>query len=162
MRRFFALSGAFVCGLVAAAAATASPPTRTPAPSADTIISGACSFDVGSHFTSQKEYAITFGDGSFIITGQFKVELTNEASGAVMSFNIPGPGRYTVSNAGVLTIQLEGPWLLFWGAGQMRGSTSGGFLYTTGRGVFTVYPDNTVTLTHDSGTTTDVCKALGG
>jgi len=91
MRRFFALSRAFVGALVAAAAATASPPTRTPAPSADTIVSAACPFDVGSHFTSQKEYAITFDDGSFIITGKYKVELTNEASGAVMSYQHPWP-----------------------------------------------------------------------
>jgi hypothetical protein len=161
MGRFSLLAGTVLVALAFAADATGTPPTRTPLPASDFVLSDACPFDVGIHLTEQKEYATTFSNGSFLVTGQFKVELTNVKTGKTVALNIPGSGRYTVSEDGTLTINLSGPWLIFWTTGQMGPGTPGGILYTTGRGVLTQTASGLFSFVHNTGTTTDVCALLG-
>jgi hypothetical protein len=152
---------ALVCALVVPATAVASPPSHDPVPSSDFVLSGVCSFDVGVHFTKQMEKAVTFSDGSFTVTGQYKATLTNLASGASVDLNIPGPGKYSVADDGTGTINLTGPWVIFIFPGQLGPGSAGELLYTTGKGTFIQHPDGSVTFVHEQGTTTDLCAALG-
>jgi len=162
MARLALFAAALAVALGFVATATGAPPTRVPFPSGDFVLSGACSFDVGITFPQQKEYALIFSDGTFIVTGQFKAELTNKQTGKTLAFNIPGPGHFTVSDDGTVTIVISGPWLIFWTAGQMGPGTPGGILYTTGRGVVSQTASGSFSFSHRTGTTTDVCAALSG
>jgi hypothetical protein len=161
MPKTWVFVGAIVCALSLSASAMADPPSHDPLPAPDSVLSGICTFDVAVHFTKQKEKAITFSNGSFIVTGQFKATLTNARTGKTVDINIPGPGKYTVADDGTLTINLTGPWLIFTFAGQTGPGSPGMLLYTTGKGTFIARPDGTVSFQHDQGTTTNLCAALG-
>lgn len=43
------------------------------------------------HITENNEYAKTFSSGATLVTGKFKGELTNLASGKTVPINISGP-----------------------------------------------------------------------
>jgi hypothetical protein len=134
------------------ATAGADPPTREFVPASDFTISGSCSFDVGVHIVANKEYAITFANGTTLVTGALKVTLTNLSSPSKsITLNIPGPGLYTATSDGGLRLDARGPWLFFY---------PGVLLYTTGRSIFTVSGSGVLSLNQQGGTSTDLCAVL--
>jgi len=132
--------------------ALASPPTKTPAPSPEFFtVTGSCAFDVLVHTTAQNESQITFSDGTFLVTGKLKADLTNAVTGKTISLNIPGPGRYVPAADGTLTLTVDGPWFLFF---------PGQALFVRGQGTLLVGPDGPLSFSQRGGTTQDLCAAL--
>jgi hypothetical protein len=60
---------------------------------------------------SDRSKSITFSDGSQLVTGTFKVRLTNLDTGESIVVNASGPGRFTVEGD-VLHVVGRGAWLL--------------------------------------------------
>ena len=115
--RKFALAAVGMITLLGALApaAEAGKPARELVPASDFTITGSCAFDVGVHVVANKEYGITFSDGATLVTGALKARLTNLSKPEnSIDLNIPGPGLYTVSEDGALTIDARGPWLFFY------------------------------------------------
>jgi hypothetical protein len=135
-----------------ASVAGAEPPVREFVPASDFTISGSCAFDVAVHVVANKEYGITFSSGATLITGTLKAQLTNVSDPTKsIILNIPGPGLYTVSGDGTLTIDARGPWLFFY---------PGVLLYATGYNTFSISSTGEFTLTQRGGTSLDICSAL--
>jgi len=135
-----------------APAAGAEKPAREFIPAADFVIEGSCSFDVGAHFVVNKEYGITFSNGSTLVTGALKVTLTNLSNPSKsITLNIPGPGLLTFNSDGGLTIDARGPWLFFF---------PGVLLYSTGHSLLNISAAGVFSLTQQGGTSTDLCAVL--
>jgi hypothetical protein len=66
-------------------------PTREPAPFPDFSGRFCPGFDVLVHAVVNREILTTFGDGRVLITGTFKVALTNLATGKTVTVNASGP-----------------------------------------------------------------------
>jgi hypothetical protein len=141
-----------VAALVLSGVAAAAKPVKTPAPSPEFFtVSGSCSFDVIVHTTAQNEQQITFGDGSFLITGKLKADLINAETNKTISVNIPGPGRYVPGDDGSLTLTWSGPWFFF---------LPGGAFLTNGHGTLFFGADGSATFTQQGGKSEDLCAAL--
>lgn len=152
MAKVMAILVAGATALAAAASAAAAPPAKSPAPSpTDFLVSGSCAFDVAVHVTAQNESAITFSNGTTLVTGQLKVTLTNAVSGDSLSLNIPGPGSATSTSGGTVTLQIVGPWLIF---------QPGVMEYAIGRGVVTIDAAGNQSFVQQAGKSTDICAAL--
>jgi hypothetical protein len=149
-----------VAALAAAGAALATPPTHAPSLSGDFTLTHSCAFPVLVSFPRQNEHATTFSSGLTIVTGQYQSVLTNALTQKTISVNAPGPGKFTVSGD-TLTIEITGPWVVFWDAGQQGPGTPGGMLAVTGKGTVTQRADGTFAFDQKSGTQTDLCAALG-
>ena len=138
--------------LTLAPVAAAEKPVREFIPAADFVIEGSCSFDVGVHIVANKEYAITFSNGTTLVTGALKATLTNLSDPSKsVTLNVPGPGLYTFDSDGSLTLDARGPWLFFF---------PDTLLYSTGHSVLTVSATGDLSLTQQGGTTTDLCTVL--
>jgi hypothetical protein len=150
----FGLVLALLCttALALSGAALASPATKTPAPSPEFFqVSGSCAFDILVHTTAQNESQITFSDGSFLVTGKLKADLSNAVTGKTISLNIPGPGRYVPGADGTLTLTVEGPWFLFF---------PGQALFVHGLGTLVIGPGGSFSFSQRGGTVQDLCAAL--
>jgi hypothetical protein len=144
-----AACSAFALSLAPLAGATA--PVREFVPASDFTISGSCSFDVAVHVVANKEYALTFSNGATLITGALKATLTNASDPSKsITLNIPGPGLYTVSGDGTLTIDARGPWLFFY---------PGTLVYTAGHVTFTAGAAG-FSLEQLGGTSSNLCSVL--
>jgi hypothetical protein len=135
--------------------AAAEPPTREPVPSPEATGQFCEGFEVRVAATQNKEFATVFSNGSALVTGVLKVEVTNLATGTSLELNISGPGRFNADG----TIDGAGTWLLFGEAGQLPGPDPG-LLLITGRNSITPGP-NGVTAFSVTGTMVDVCDQLG-
>jgi hypothetical protein len=147
-----------VCGAIATftlvAGAAADSPSREFVPASDFTISGSCSFDVGVHVLVNKEYSITFGDGRTLVQGALKLRLTNLSNPTkTVTLNVPGPGLFTTSSDGTLTVHARGPWMFFF---------PGTLVYSPGHSTLVVSPEGAFTLTQKGGTSTDLCAVLSG
>jgi hypothetical protein len=132
--------------------AAAEKPVREFLPASDFTISGSCPFDVGLHIVQNNAYAITFSDGATLITGALKIRVTNLSDPSkTLDLNIPGPGLYTFSEDGGLTIDAKGPWVFFY---------PGVLVYTTGHVIFSVSGAGVFSLAQQGGTMTDLCAVL--
>jgi hypothetical protein len=143
-------------------AAAAKKPTKTPLPASDFTISGGCSFDVAVHILQNNEHAITFSDGSFIVQGALKLQLTNLSNQKSINVNASGPGHYTPASDGTLALKATGSWVFFWPPGTQGPGTPGALLHTTGPATAEVSSGLPVGFTHERGTTTDLCAVLSG
>ena len=72
----------------------------------DFTLEGVCSFDVLQEVTTNKEFIKTFADGRQLITGAFRVRVTNLDTDASLDLNIPGPGRVTENSDGSVTLAI--------------------------------------------------------
>lgn len=150
--RVLALLVPVVAALVFSSAAAASKPDKAPVPSPEFFtVSGSCPFDVLVHTTAQNESQITFGDGSFLVTGMLKADLSNTVTGKAISINIPGPGRYVPGSDGSLSLTWDGPWFFF-----LPGSAT----VNQGHGTLVFNTDGSVTFNQQGGTSLDICAAL--
>jgi hypothetical protein len=112
--RTLALCGALALACVASSSALAAPPTRSPAPFPDQVGRYCADFDVLIHADENREVFTAFEDGRGLITGTFKVTLTNLATEKQTSVNASGP-VFLASDGS--TVTLGGRTLLFGEAG---------------------------------------------
>ena len=134
MRRLLTLAATVVlAGMALVPAATAEKPIRSFLATGDPfVLEGPCAFDVRLEVLTNKEYGTAFSDGRFLITGSYKVRLTNlDPGGGSIDVNISGPGNFTFAADGGLTINARGNWLFWFFPGDL-GITSGRLLLTSG------------------------------
>src|SRR5687768_8117968 len=105
--------------IVFASVAAAAKPTRTPVPASEDFVFEECggvSFEID--FVQDKVTATTFTDASGavvfeIVTGPFKVVVTNLETRESLRLNISGPGIFRVERDGTTTFTGVGPWIFF-------------------------------------------------
>ena len=123
-----------------------------------------CDFDLRIDTLVDTGHSITFpaaGDGTVrsLVGGHLVAKVTNEWTGASVTYNISGPGKF-VFDGDVLTIDGSGPWLLYGFPGDaggpgmwfVRGQVGLVIDLTTGVWLAASKPRNLV----------DVCEVLGG
>jgi hypothetical protein len=155
---------AILCGVVALAAAAllapdaaADPPTKEPLPDTDVTGQFCKAFEVEISTTDNKEVIHVFSSGVGLITGVFKVELTNVATQETLALNISGPGKFSADGS---TLNTYGTWLLFGEAGQLPGPDPG-MLLVSGHSTLQLGATG-ITSISTRGTVTDVCALLAG
>ena len=124
------LAGLVVAAAIVVPVAAASRPDIEPVPAEDfTLPADICGFEVGVDILANKEKAITFSDGSTMVTGALKMRLTNlgDPTRSIV-LNIPGPGRFSESG-----LKATGPWLFFFFPGDLGEGSPAILAYTTGR-----------------------------
>lgn len=136
-------------------AAAADKPGKEPLPGGEFTGQFCKDFEVTILVTQNNEVAHIFSSGVVLITGVFKVDVTNLSTDKTLSLNVSGPGKFSADGT---TAEVGGTWLLFGEAGQLPGPDPG-ILQATGRTVFTLGP-NGITSIETSGTTEDICAAL--
>jgi hypothetical protein len=149
-----------VLALLLAPAASADKPVREPLPAPDITLEGVCSFDVLIEATTNKEFIKTFADGRQLITGAFRVRVTNLDTDASVDLNIPGPGRVIENADGSVTLESHGPWLIWFLEGDLGPGSPGQLFVNNGNLVQTFHPDGRVTIDKQTGSQTDICAAL--
>ncbi len=162
MKRVCVFIGAIVLATLALApAATAVQPERFFLPAADTVLSGPCAFDVGLEILSNKEFVTVFSDGHFLITGVFKVRLTNLSDPSKsMDVNISGPGAFTPTPDGGLIIEAHGKWLFWFFPGNLGPGSPGMLLLTNGLTTEVFDGNGDIVSFKPARNTTDACAAL--
>lgn len=113
--------GAFALGLAlgsAPGAAQAKPVDRAHFEAGTFSIpaGAACAFDITLVETTQREVFTYFSSGVFHITGAYKVDLVNDATGARLPINASGSGR-----GSGLDFSNSGPQLIVVGPGEVFG-----------------------------------------
>lgn len=122
--------------VVAAAAAllvptaAADPPTKEPLGSPDATGRFCPDFDVRLHVTDDKEVIHTFSSGVGLITGVFKVEVTNLTTNETIALNISGPGKFAADGS---SLTGYGNWLLFGAAGDLGPDTGPSMTLVSGQ-----------------------------
>src|SRR5437867_2575059 len=152
--------GVLAVGLLAPAAFADKPVRVLPTPIPDSTIADSCAFPVLVHVDTNKEVTTIFVNGNVLVTGAYKVTLTNAAQPTKsIQLNIPGPGTLTPASNGVL-LTAEGPWLFVFAPNQLGPGTPGMLILTTGGATLLFNSDGSQVFTHTTGTTTDVCALL--
>jgi hypothetical protein len=121
-----------------------------------------CAFDVQSTPTASKEYLTTFTDKNGavtmqIVTGAFKVKLTNLSTGYSQDLNISGPGkiRYNPDGSGEFMSTGAG---LVWGISGLTNLPALAFFH--GRLTIQFDSQGNIIATSFNGQVTDECAAL--
>ena len=162
MKRILVILGVLgVASLTFVLAASASKPAErvflfTP----DTVLSGPCSFDVNYEVINNKEYGIAFSDGRFLITGSFKVRLTNMSSSKSLDVNISGPGIFRFGDDGSLLVTAWGNWLFSFLPGMLGPGSPGKLLLTSGLATEVLDANGTVVSWNPPNKTRDACALL--
>lgn len=161
MKRSAAFVGALImAALLLAPAATADKPLRFFLPADDSVLSGVCPFDLGVDVLVNNEFGTVFSDGRFLITGTFKVELTNLGDpGQSMTANVSGPGVITPTPDGGFVLKAEGPWFFFFFPGDLGPGSPGVGLITKGLSLLAVDGSGNLSF-RPAHNTTDVCAEL--
>jgi hypothetical protein len=135
--------------------AAADKPTTAPAPFGEFIGQFCEDFSVRVRDITNREILKTFSDGSAMITGALKVEVTNLETGKTLALNISGPGRFSSDGA---TLVGTGRWLFFGEAGSFGRSSP---TLETHDGHFVI---NLVdgTFVSETAHTVELCPALAG
>jgi hypothetical protein len=137
-------------------AATADPPIRFPLPAPPEITGAYCSgFDVTLHVAANKEVATIFSNGSAIITGTFKADITG--NGKTISVNASGPVFFTSDGS---TQVLRGNSLVFGEAGDLGPGSPATLQLVSGVVTITYAPGGSVTSVTRTGETRDLCAIL--
>jgi hypothetical protein len=160
VKRLIAIPLVVVLALLLVPATSASKPVREPLPAADFTLEDVCSFDVLLEVTTNKEFITTFSNGRQLITGAFRVRVTNVESDESLDLNIPGPGALTENADGSLTLESHGPWLLWFFPGDLGPGSPGQLFVNNGNFVQTFQPGGAVMIDKQTGTQTDICAAL--
>jgi hypothetical protein len=154
-------------GLLSAAPAGAQRP-HVPLPAPDPVVlEGYCEgFTAVITFTTANQYVIQettapAGSTTLKITGHARATVTNQSTGASVSYNISGPGTIVLYPDGAFSIDAAGPNLL-WTAPENSFPGVPAISYTTGH--VTVFVDasgQTTSYTLAGGARqTDVCAVL--
>lgn len=155
MRKVCAIACTLAAWVLVAIPAAASGPTRTPTQNPPIHLTDVCAFPVTLTFPVSTTFVITFTDSSGNVTrqifaGHLVVTFTNDTSGKSLTTNFSGPAVITSHPDTSVTLAFMGP----------QGGPIGGTLITgTGRTVFQIAADGTVSMTQ-VGHFTSVCAAL--
>jgi hypothetical protein len=98
-RGAFVVLAAALLTVVAANAATAAQPIRSPLFAEDFSSDQLCSFPVLIEVTANKEFVTEFSDGRLLITGKFFVRVTNLDTGESLDLNASGPAMFAPERA---------------------------------------------------------------
>ena len=137
-------------------------PTRSPLIAGDFELAPGqvCSFGVLNEVLVNNQVVKTFppkpnGDIVQLATGAFIARLTNTSTGKSITVNTSGPGRFTIRPDGSVIVEAWGRWFL----ALIENAPFDAFI-SSGRVVFSITPDGTVTLVSQSGHVEDVCALL--
>jgi hypothetical protein len=160
MRRGVLTLCAVLFALAVAPTAGADKPVKVPSPAEDFTITGACAFDVGVEFLTNKSFAIVFSNGVTITAGSLKVRLTNESDPSKsIEVNISGPGKFAPTPDGGFVVEARGPWLFFFVPGELGPGSPGMLVLTKGQAILAVDGSGNASFT-PAANTTDLCAAL--
>lgn len=143
-------------GLSVVSVASADPPSRTfvPAtPFSDRLCPG---FDVLVTPVVDNEYALTFSNGSTIITGRLVVKLTNLSTGKTIQVNVSGPSFISEDGS---TLTLRGLSGIFVTAGQLGPGAPPASQVLSGVAVIDL---TTGMVVSETGHIRDLCAELSG
>lgn len=147
--------------LTFAFAASAGKPDRFFLFTSDTVLSGPCSFDVDYKVLDNKEYGTAFSDGRLLVTGVFKVRLTNLSSPSKsLDVNISGPGVFRFGDDGSISITARGNWLFYFLPGMFGTGSPGKLLLTSGLATEVLDANGNVVSWNPPNNTTDACALL--
>jgi hypothetical protein len=162
MRRAVVFVVALVlAGIALVPAAIAEKPTRSFLPAGDFVLDGPCAFPVGVETLTNKEFGTEFSDGRFLITGSFKIRLTNLGPGGTsIDVNISGPGVLTPTPDGGVKLTTWGNWMFWFFPGDLGPQSPGRLLFVTGHGSEVFDAGGKVVSVSLPPNTTDACAAL--
>jgi hypothetical protein len=140
--------------VLAVPSAFAERPVREPAPFADATGTFCEDFDVLVHAVVNREMFTAFSDGRGLVTGTFKVALTNLETGKTITVNVSGPVFFPSDGSSVV---LRGRTLLFGEAGDFGPGSPPTLKLVSG--VVVVSLPN-VSVSSIQGPVTDLCEAL--
>jgi hypothetical protein len=153
-----------VPALLLAPAASADKPVKEPLPAVDVTLAGVCSFDVLQEITTNKELIKTFANGRQLITGAFRVRVTNLDTESryrcLPRSEHPWSRSRHRDSDGSVTRESHGPWLIWFFEGDLGPGSPGQHFVNKGNFVQTFYPDGRVTIDQQTGSQTDICAAL--
>lgn len=157
----FAIAFAVIVGIVGAQPASATGPTKEPAP-ADPIEFPAglvCDFPVRLEAARSKATMKIYSSGRILVTGSFVARVTNlNAGGRSITFNNSGAVTLTPQADGSLDIRARGQLLFFFFPEDLGGAR---LLRTTGQIRETLSADNVVVaLSHTGGPEENLCDTL--
>jgi hypothetical protein len=141
MRRALAVAIGLTFLLIAADAAWADKPERFPLGPTGGTLEGVCPFPVGAEEIKNSQVVTIFSDGRTIITGGFKLRLTNLATGESRDFNAPGKITLIPNADGTLTTIGTGRTLFYFFPGELGPGEPGALFYQSGRTVELTTPD---------------------
>jgi hypothetical protein len=161
MKRLFIILPLSVLLLSQAVPAAAVPPERVPLPPTEDFVDDeTCPFPFLVQFQeklTEKSFFDREGNiTKIIVTGPLKVEMTRLDADESVVLNIPGPGITLFENGEPVLFKAVGPWVLFFGPGDLGEGHPGGLFLTRGRVVFDLV-EGEVTR---SGTIQSVCGLL--
>jgi len=159
VKRLIAILLGVVLVLLLAPAASADKPVREFLPAGDFTLTGVCAFPVGIEVTTNKEFITTFSDGRQLITGAFKVRVTNLDSDESLDLNISGPGVITENSDGSVTLEAHGPWMIWFFPGDL-GPGSPGRLFVNNGNFVETFSAAGLTIDKQTGSQQDICAAL--
>lgn len=161
MRRGLAVLIALTFLLIAADAAWADKPTRFPLGPVSGTLEGVCPFAVGITELQNSQVVTIFSDGRTIITGGFKLRLTNLTTGEFRDVNAPGKVTLIPNPDGTLTTVGTGRTLFYFLPGELGPGEPGAFFYLSGRIVEVTTPDYSqfFSVQHE-GTTENLCVTM--
>jgi len=159
MKRLIAIFAGIVIALMFTSAAFADQPARNFLPAGDFTLEDVCPFDVGVEIIENKEFITTFSGGRQLITGTFKVRVTNLDSDESLDLNISGPGVLVFNPDGSLTVDAHGTWLLWFFPGNLGPSSPGQLFVNNGHFVETIGPGG-ISIDKQTGSQQDICAAL--
>lgn len=159
MRRSLVLLVVAVTAALVIPAASATQPVKEFLPFEGAELPGICPFTVQIDVLANKEYSKTFSDGRMLITGVFKIRLTNLESGKSMDANISGQGVFRFHEDGSATLHAHGRWLFFFFPGQLGPGEPGQMFLNSGRVILNQGPEGDE-IVKRTGHMRDVCAAL--
>ena len=159
MRRSLGLLVVAVTAALVIPVASAIQPVKEFLPFEGAELPGICPFTVQIDVLANKEYSKTFSDGRMLITGVFKIRLTNLESGKSMDANISGQGVFRFHEDGSATLHAHGRWLFFFFPGQLGPGEPGRMFLNSGRVILNQGPEGDE-LVRRTGHKRNVCAAL--
>lgn len=151
--------------MVFASVAAADKPLKFPLPAGPLDLpADICGFVVHEEVLANNESGKLFTNGTFALSGTFKVRLTNaDEPTNTLDVNISGPGAFIPNPDGTTSLRAEGRSLFFFFPGQLGAGSPGALILTTGL-VTELFDANfnvvSGSFSHRGGTETDVCAAL--
>jgi len=162
MKRILVILGVLglACLTFVLAASASKPAERVFLFTPNTVLSGPCSFDVNYEVLANKEYGIAFSDGRFLITGSFKVRLTNMTTSKSLDVNISGPGILRFGDDGSVSVTAWGNWLFYFNPGMFGPGSPGKLLLTSGFATEVLDANGNVASWNPPNRTRDACALL--